>query len=158
MGKRPPPRPASPAPGLRLTPEALATLRRAFHRAGGVEPCGYLLAEAGCDERPNVREAVVGRNTHPLPERAYRLEPEEQLRVSRAARARGLRVVGYWHGHLVGPPVPSRADLDGATVFGPSLHLIVGKDDESPPRVTAWRALQHGPEAGSFREIPIEVR
>jgi len=158
VSKTPPPHPASPDPCLHLARGIIPTIERAWARAAGMEPCGYLLGAAGCDESPNVLEAVAGRNTHPQPEGAYQLEPEEQLRVAREARGRGLRVVGFWHGHLVGPPVPSRADLDGVAAFGPSLHLIVGADEKSPPRVTAWRALQGGLEAGGFRKLRIELR
>ena len=155
--ENPAPSPAIPGRRLRLSPQALAVLESALSEAAGVEPCGYLLGHARGAAAAEVQEAVAGRNVHPQPARGYRLDPEAHLAVSRKARARGLRVVGFWHAHLVGPPHPSRADLEEAPAFGPRLHLIVGKNEKGPPRVTAWRALQEGPNQGDFEEIVLEV-
>ena len=157
VSENPAPSPAIPGRRLRLSPQALAVLESALSEAAGVEPCGYLLGQAQGDAAAEAREAVVGLNVHPQPARAYRLDPEAHLAVSRDARARGLRVVGFWHAHLVGAPYPSRADREEAPTFGPSLHLIVGRDEKGPPRVTAWRALQEGPSQGDFEELVLEV-
>ena len=53
--------------------------------------------------------------------------------------------------------VEFRADLQGAPALGPSLHLIVGADEEGPPRVTAWRAFQAGRKDAYFEAVPLEV-
>lgn len=128
------------APLLHLDPLVAASLRLAW--AEGVEaraePCGYLL---GIEAEDGVRVTHVraGVNGHPQPERGFLLGPTEQLAVRREARAVGERVVGLWHGHLVGSAHPSRADTEGLGPLGPTLMLIAGREGLEPPRLRAWR-------------------
>ena len=82
------------------------------------ECCGVLL---GTDNE--VVEAVRAGNLSEDPNR-YRLDPKDHVDARRAARERGLQVVGFYHSHPHSEPEPSVADLSEATYPG-HLYLIV---------------------------------
>ena len=68
-------------------------------------------------------EAVRAPNLSDDPNR-YSLDPKAHLDARRAARGRGLEVVGFYHSHPHSEPEPSIADLAEATYPG-YLYLIV---------------------------------
>jgi proteasome lid subunit RPN8/RPN11 len=82
------------------------------------ECCGVLLGT----ER-EVVEAVRARNLSENPNR-YQLDPKDHIDARRAARQRGLQVVGFYHSHPHSEPEPSVADLSEATYPG-HYYLIV---------------------------------
>ena len=82
------------------------------------ECCGVLL---GCSDE--VVEAVRTGNLSEDPNR-YQLDPRDHIAARRAARDRGLEVVGFYHSHPHSEPEPSIADLAEATYPG-HLYLIV---------------------------------
>jgi proteasome lid subunit RPN8/RPN11 len=82
------------------------------------ECCGVLIGRA--DE---IVEAVRAPNLSDDPNR-YMLDPKAHLDARRAARGRGLEVVGFYHSHPHSEPEPSIADLTEATYPG-YLYLIV---------------------------------
>jgi len=137
-------------PTFRLAPEAAGLVKASLSGAADVEPCGYLVGsvEAGrgwCADR-----AWVGTNVHPEPRFAFLLDPDEQLAVQARARARGLRVIGLWHGHLAGPARPSRADRAGHHPLAPDVMLLA-----------AWEGGRivlraHARLEGRWREVPVE--
>jgi len=128
----------SPSPTVTLAAGVRVALHRALEAAAGREPCGYVLGRRCPAGRLEVTAVTPGRNVHPEARRAWRLAPEEQLRVGRGARGRGLRVIGHWHGHLVGAPVPGHADRAGRSARGQALQLIVGRGPGLSTGVRAW--------------------
>jgi proteasome lid subunit RPN8/RPN11 len=82
------------------------------------ECCGILIGRAD-----DVVEAVPAFNLSDDPNR-YELDPKAHIDARRAARDRGLEVVGFYHSHPHTEPVPSIADLAEATYPG-LLYLIV---------------------------------
>jgi proteasome lid subunit RPN8/RPN11 len=88
------------------------------HATLPAECCGILIGRA--DE---VVEAVPGLNLSDDPNR-YQLDPKAHLDARRAARHRGLEVIGFYHSHPHSEPEPSMADLAEATYPG-HLYLIV---------------------------------
>ena len=145
----------APPPSLHLAPALAAEIRLAWVEgaAAGREPCGYLLGEDLGRDGLHVHAVRSGRNVHPQPERAFALAPEEHLAVRREARTAGWRVLGCWHGHLVGEARPSRADAEGLGPLGPHLALIAGQAPEDPPELRAWHL-----DAGAWTEIALQVR
>lgn len=108
----------------------------------------------------------------------YEIDPRDWMRIERDADARGHQVVGVWHSHPTGDPVPSQADTERA--FPGLLYLILGmvtvanqptssgnrwlSMDESSGqktggRVTGQRAwvYHEGSETGSFVPVACEV-
>jgi proteasome lid subunit RPN8/RPN11 len=84
------------------------------------EICGLLLGEEG-----RIDAILPAANVAPDPARHFELDPAVLLRAHRAARAGGPRIVGHYHSHPSGHPVPSTTDAACAVPDG-SLWLIVG--------------------------------
>ncbi|MFM8979237.1 MAG: M67 family metallopeptidase [Planctomycetia bacterium] len=106
------------------------------------EPCGLLLGyrvALGAE----VLEAVSVRNAHQTPARAFRMETEDLLVAGRAGRAKGLDIVGIWHGHLQGPAWPGELDLeqmhDWQALNPQSVWIVVGKGSTGRQMVRAFR-------------------
>ncbi|MEL7061805.1 MAG: M67 family metallopeptidase [Acidobacteriota bacterium] len=95
-------------------------LRRLAELAYPFEGCGLLIGEpaassiraSGRAPSLRVRWIDASRNVRTWPEsrRRFEVHPEDVLRVERAARARGLRLVGVWHSHPDHPAEPSAVD------------------------------------------------
>ncbi len=102
-----------------------------------------------------IGEAPSTSNLHPNPERAFRIAPQEILRVARAGREHGLTVLGFWHGHLKGPAELSESDIEGMTAaeaLGPNARVLIvmGQGDGRAPVVRAFVRDREGP-----REISL---
>lgn len=80
------------------------------------ECCGLLLGRLGEGGRKVVAEVFPVSNAREEAARHNRslITPEEYLRGERAARARGLDVVGNYHSHPDHPAAPSQFDLEHA--------------------------------------------
>src|ERR1700730_1455807 len=106
------------------------------------ECCGVLLGK----EDENV-EAVRTRNLAQSANR-FLIDPEDHIKARRAARGRGLDVVGFYHSHPSSTPEPSATDL--AEPSSPAhLYLIVGLET-SPPDARLYRLASSG-----FLELPL---
>lgn len=93
---------------------------------------------------PNRWTAEVGLTPadaeHSLRDRFY-LDPRDYLRAERAARERGLDVVGCYHSHPDHPAVPSPRDLTGAQGIGGGSRfafLIQSVREGRAAELTAW--------------------
>jgi proteasome lid subunit RPN8/RPN11 len=104
------------------------------------ECCGVLIGRSA-----EVVEAVRTRNLSNDPNR-YELDPKDHIGARRAARDRGLEVVGFYHSHPHSEPEPSIADLAEATYPG-HLYLIVRPLPEGA-KVRVFRFEQ-----GAFLEV-----
>ena len=137
---RRPPQPSAGAPGslrFRLAAttrdEILAACRAALPNEG----CGLLLGHR--DQRAAmVLEALPARNVLASPQQ-YEIEPEAVLAADRAARASGRMLLGAWHSHPGGAPVPSAQDR--AEAWPDWCYLVVGLADPAAPELRAWRLL-----------------
>jgi proteasome lid subunit RPN8/RPN11 len=103
---------------VRIARDALDEVAAHAHDTLPAECCGVLIGRS--DE---VVEAVRSRNLSDDPNR-YRLDPKAHIEARRAARDRGLEVIGFYHSHPHSEPEPSIADLAEATYPG-HLYLIV---------------------------------
>jgi proteasome lid subunit RPN8/RPN11 len=106
------------------------------------ECCGILL---GRDRE--IVEAVPTRN---LAESANRflIDPKDHINARRAARDRGLDVIGFYHSHPSSTPEPSVTDLAEAS-YPNHLYLIVGLGS-SPPEARLYRLA-----SGRFLELSL---
>jgi proteasome lid subunit RPN8/RPN11 len=132
-----------PPAAVWITPDAVGALLEAWRRPAGAEPCGLLLG--GVDRAGiRVREVAALPNRHATPDRAFLLDPADQTEARRAAEARGLAVVGYWHGHLRGGPFPGWQDREGAEAaaraggIAASAMLIAGCGSGGHPVLRAF--------------------
>lgn len=132
-----------------IAPGALHAVLEAAGPDRREEPCGLLLGyrvPLGAE----VLEAVPVRNAHPSPQRAFYMEPEDLVQAGRAGRAKGLDIVGFWHGHLAGPAWPGTLDEEGMRVvrgdgLPPQVHIVVGRGSTGRRLVRAFREGRQRP-------------
>ena len=124
---------------------APGVLEAVVAHALGVRPsecCGILL---GKDD-----EIVEAVRTGNLAQSANRflIDPRDHINVRRAARDRGLDVIGFYHSHPSSTGEPSATDLAEAS-YPDHLYLIVGLGS-SPPEARLYRLA-----SGEFLELAL---
>ena len=108
------------------------------------ECCG-LLVGAG----DTVAEAVRTANVDTNPNR-FEIDAGDHIRARRAARTRGLDVLGFYHSHPHSAPTPSPSDRAEAH-YPDHLYLIVSLRGELA-EVRLYRL-----EAGGFADVPVSL-
>ena len=103
------------------SPRAARARRVAAHARD--DAAGRVLRRADRPRRTRSSKPSAPRNLSDDPNR-FLLDPKDHIDARRAARARGLEVVGFYHSHPHSEPEPSIADLAEATYPG-YLYLIV---------------------------------
>ncbi|HLW78243.1 MAG TPA: M67 family metallopeptidase [Terriglobia bacterium] len=137
---------------LQLSQPQLDAIRQHGARDYPSECCGMLLGRAQ-DGRKSVAEAVALPNLRHDPEAAQKLlpletpsnesernrfliDPRDQIRVEKDARARGLDVVGYYHSHPDHPARPSVYDRDHAWPW--YSYVIISVERGEPKALNSW--------------------
>ena len=122
---------------IRLSPALRDIIVAHCRRALPNEGCGLLLGHRH-DEQAVIAEVLPARNIRDSSQR-YEIEPEVVLAADRRARAAGQLLLGAWHSHPDGAPVPSTTDR--AEAWPDWCCLIVGLADPAHPELRAWRLL-----------------
>jgi proteasome lid subunit RPN8/RPN11 len=163
---------------LELTAAHLAAMHGHGEAEYPAECCGMLLGEAS-GEHKLVSEVAPLANLRHDPRRAQELlplddpereternrfliDPKEQIRVEKDARARGLTVLGYYHSHPDHPARPSAYDREHAWPWYSYVIVAVGQGRASDTR--SWvlaedrsnfapEALEVKPAAGAARAM-----
>src|SRR5204862_5527472 len=101
-------------------------------------------------EAPNNWSAEVGltdaEHEHSLADRFY-LDPREYMRADRAARAKGLDIVGCYHSHPDHPAIPSERDRVGAQGVGGGSSfsfLIQSVRSGQAAELASWLLIEDG--------------
>jgi len=115
----------------RVKYEVLTEVIAHAREATPAECCGVLIGKDGV-----VLEAVRTGNIADRPTR-FEIDPKDHLAAIKAARSRGLSVVGFYHSHPHSAPIPSETDRSEAN-YPDQLHLIVGLASD-PPVIRAFR-------------------
>ncbi|MBI4167247.1 MAG: M67 family metallopeptidase [Acidobacteria bacterium] len=132
------------------------------------ECCGMLLGQADGDQK-RVLEAVPLRNLRTVPAEAQKLlplespgresernrfliDPREQIRVEKEARARGVDVVGYYHSHPDHPARPSNYDREHAWPW--YSYVILSVTQGQPADLTGWVLTEN---RERFDPEPVEI-
>ncbi len=137
---------------IQVKSEEIEKIRAHSARDYPSECCGILL---GREENGTkvVAEAVPLKNIRTEPAKAqeilpleapgresernrFLIDPLEQLKVEKDARARGLDVVGYYHSHPDHPARPSNYDRDHAWPW--YSYLIISVERGKPGELTSW--------------------
>lgn len=113
-------------------------------RAAAPRECCGLLVGSGAV----VHSAVAARNLSPTDTR-YLLDPADHFRVRREARHRGLEVIGFYHSHPHGAPMPSATDLAEAD-YPELVWMIVGLEPAAAAKLFRIRA-------GDAVEVALEI-
>ena len=90
---------------LTVTSGAIATLLAEAAQAHPLECCGLLLGHG-----QHIAAVRPSANVHPQPERHFEIDPQALVDAFRATRSGGPEVIGYYHSHPNGHPLPSAAD------------------------------------------------
>nr|WP_243652510.1 M67 family metallopeptidase [Novosphingobium sp. PhB165] len=106
-------------------------------RAHPEECCGLLLGES-LDGRDRIDRAVPAGNVAAERMRHFEIDPAALLAAHRAARGGGPQVLGYYHSHPTGQPVPSAVDREHST-GDLRIWAIIGDG-----RVAFWRDSGNG--------------
>lgn len=134
-----------------------ALLLREAEQAGPEEACG-LLVGVRRGARVVVTRAVPCENSLPSSRRTRRfaIDPRRVIHEERAARASSEEVVGFYHSHPVGEPVPSSVDRGFMALWPDVVWVIVApRSERAPGRIRAWAATADP--SGSPREVPIDM-
>lgn len=134
-----------------FTREAYDEIVSRSRRGGEAEVCGVLGgreiqsepsgARPSVDPGPDGIDAVVTsvypvENVAASPRSRYELDPEQQLAAIETLRGRDQTLIGFYHSHPRGPPIPSETDVETAT-WPDASYVIVALDGE--PYVGSWR-------------------
>jgi proteasome lid subunit RPN8/RPN11 len=116
--------------------EVVAAIVRHAQEAAPEECCGLLL---GRDS--TIVEAVRARNIANDPATRFLIDPKDHFDGRRAARERGLEVVGFYHSHPRSPAEPSERDLAELSYPG---HLYVIASLRTEPAELGLFRFEHG--------------
>lgn len=95
---------------IEVTSGAMATLRAEARAAAPLECCGLLL---GYGDR--IETIAPAANVSTQPALRFEIDPMALLSAHKAARSGGPEVLGYYHSHPTGHPVPSATDCEHST-------------------------------------------
>ncbi|SFG09841.1 Proteasome lid subunit RPN8/RPN11, contains Jab1/MPN metalloenzyme (JAMM) motif [Novosphingobium sp. CF614] len=100
---------------IEVTSGVMATLCAEADRAAPEECCGLLLGRGGPGGEGRIEMALPAANVSDRPRLRFEIDPAALLAAHKAARAGGPRVLGYYHSHPTGHPVPSAIDCEHST-------------------------------------------
>ncbi len=98
---------------IEVTSGTIATLLAEATNAAPRECCGLLLGQGG-----KVQEARPAANLAADPLRHFEIDPAALIAAHRAERAGGAALLGYYHSHPAGHPLPSATDCAHASGDG----------------------------------------
>ncbi|MDG2004777.1 MAG: M67 family metallopeptidase [Novosphingobium sp.] len=126
---------------LSVTSGVMATLREEAQRAAPEECCGLLLGRDG-----RISEAMPADNVAEDRLTRFEIDPMALLAAHKSARAGGPQVLGYYHSHPEGHPVPSATDCDHASGDDRLWAIVAGGE------VAFWRDGE-----GGFEKVEVRV-
>lgn len=127
---------------LEVTSDVIATLVAAAATAAPRECCGLLLGGAG-----RITEARQAANVADDPLRRFEIDPAALFAAHREARSGGPELLGYFHSHPTGHPVPSATDCEHASGDDRAWAIVANRD------VAFWRDGEGGFEALSYHVV-----
>lgn len=117
---------------VEVTSEVLAHLLTQAAAAAPEECCGLLFGGGSGPAGWRIDAAVAAANVADDRLRRFEIDPAALIAAHRSARAGGPQLVGYYHSHPNGRPVPSAIDCAHATGDG-RIWAIVAEN-----RVGFW--------------------
>lgn len=154
---------------LRLKSEHLQAIHRHAAPDYPAECCGVLLGREEGEVKQVAEVAPLANLRHdaaraqefvPLDDpgreserNRYLIDPHEQLRVEKAARDRGLEVLGYYHSHPDHPARPSEYDREHAWPW--YSYVIVAVEKGVPHDTRSW-VLSEDRSAFQLEQFEVE--
>ena len=113
------------------------------------ECCGALLGTEGEKGREVLDVFPLVNRRDDSPRNRFSISPEDFRAAEKAARERGLELIGWYHSHPDHPPLPSEYDREHAWPW--YSYIIVSVVEREPKQMTSWRLadnrLRFEPEA-----------
>ena len=81
------------------------------------------------------------------------VDPKDQLRIDREARAKGMDIISYYHSHPDHPARPSEFDRKNAWPI--LVYVILAVEKGVPREMTAWLLSDDG---ARFLSEPLSIR
>jgi proteasome lid subunit RPN8/RPN11 len=122
---------------LRIPGAVMDAIHAGLVRAYPEEGCRVLLGVEKDGARDVVGAETLGNDREDSRGNRYVISPGRFLAAERAARERGLDVVGFFHSHPDHPARPSAFDLEHAWPW--YSYLIVSVVRGRPEDATSWR-------------------
>jgi len=111
----------------------IAALLDEANKAGERECCGLLLGRGG-----RIEQVQPAANVADDPARRFEIDPAALLAAHKAARQGGPDLIGYFHSHPDGHPLPSATDCEHSSGDGRVWAIIAAGE------VTFWRDTDQG--------------
>lgn len=122
--------------GIRVSRAALDAIVQLAREAAPAECCGLLLGKGS-----TIDVAAPAANIAGEPRSRFLIDPKDHIDVRRAARARGLDVVGFYHSHPRAPALPSATDRAEAAY--PSCYYLIVSLATDPPDIGLFQLDGH---------------
>lgn len=136
---------------LRIVQAQLENIFRHGERTYPHECCGLLLGKPATDGERLVTEAHPMRNANTAtPHNRFDFDPQEHLAAQRAARERGLDIVGFYHSHPDHPARPSQYDLDHAAWPGYSYLIVSIQQGRALAGEGGWGSFELADDRSQF--------
>ena len=144
---------------LRMPQPQLEAILRHGEATYPHECCGLLLGRmAGPDAPRLVAEAYPMRNANQdSPANRFAFDPREHIQAQRAARDRGLEIVGFYHSHPDHPARPSQFDLDHAAWPGYSYLIVSILQGQAAPGEASAGSYELAADRSHFIQETIEL-
>jgi proteasome lid subunit RPN8/RPN11 len=136
---------------IRISAELEAAIRRHGVETYPHECCGALLGRDG-EEREIVAVLGLANQRDDSPRNRFSVSPRDVLDADRAAQAKGLDVVGWYHSHPDHPARPSHYDREHAWPW--YSYIIVKVEKDGAREMTSWRLRE---DRGEYDEERLEV-
>lgn len=138
---------------MRISRAAHEAILSETMRAGAEECCGLLIADPA-SPAGRIDAILPAANVAAIRLAMFEIDPARLIAAHRAERAGGPRIVGCYHSHPGGDPVPSATDAAQAEASG-ALWLIAG--GRAPWDVRLWVAVSNGRVHGRFDPVALIV-
>ena len=131
---------------LDISSAVIAHIHAAADASPDLEICGLLFGTAA-----RIETAQHCSNVAADPARRFELDPAALLAAHRAVRTGGAAIVGHYHSHPSGSPVPSTCDADAAAADGAIWLIAAGGE------LRGWRAVADGAIHGRFDPVTLRT-
>jgi proteasome lid subunit RPN8/RPN11 len=121
---------------LWLTEEQAKQIAHHARDEAPLEACGLIAGEG-----IRARKVIPVENIASEPQTRFIMDPAALSKHLPALEIAGLRLLGFYHSHPNGEPIPSPTDLREVT-YPDVAHVIVGLKHRKP-RLAAW-SVRHG--------------
>ncbi|MHA7819285.1 MAG: M67 family metallopeptidase [Erythrobacter sp.] len=108
---------------IEVTSQVIEALLKAARKSHPREACGILIGEG--NRISAFRETA---NVHLSPQTHFEIDPQALVDAHRVEREGGPQVLGYFHTHPSGDPIPSATDQAMAAHDGKVWAIIAGRN------------------------------